>query len=55
MPMQAYKVECLTCGWSNRSADYPWTKHAGEVHTKVLKPGHILKSEEPEEDGAWIR
>lgn len=44
----AYLVECKTCGWYNLSQDYEYTKHAGMVHTKMLKIDHRLQSISPE-------
>lgn len=45
----AWFIECKTCGWSNLSQDYSYTKYAGVVHAEMLKLGHELVSTEPME------
>lgn len=35
-----YRVTCFTCGWFNESLDKSWTRHAGVVHSTMLRPGH---------------
>jgi hypothetical protein len=38
----AWTVECATCPWSQTSQDREWTRHAGVVHTEMLRVGHVL-------------
>lgn len=43
-------VSCVMCAWYSRSADAPWSRHAGVVHTETLRPGHAVFERDLRED-----
>jgi hypothetical protein len=54
MPMDAWRVECQTCDWTNWNADRGAVKHSGYVHAEILSPGHVVGSL-VHLPGGWVR
>lgn len=54
MPMDAWKIACTTCGWSNYGADKFAVEHSGVVHAEMLTTGHTL-GEMKFLPGGWVR
>lgn len=43
--------QCQDCAWNSHSADYGWSKRAGEVHAEILEPGHhVFQKLNPHEE-----
>jgi hypothetical protein len=54
MVMDAWKISCLTCSWSNIAADKFFVEHSAIVHTEMLTTGHTAGAIEYLPQG-WVR